>query len=45
MQAIRTIVHPTDFSDTSMEAFIHALRIAVTLKANLSILHVAVAND
>jgi nucleotide-binding universal stress UspA family protein len=45
MQAIRSIIHPTDFSDTSMEAFFHALRIAVTLKSNLSILHVAAASD
>jgi nucleotide-binding universal stress UspA family protein len=45
MKPIRSIVHPTDFSATSMEAFFHALRIAVTLKAHLSILHVAAAAD
>lgn len=38
---IRTIVHPTDFSEASASAFIHALRIAITAKAMLTILHVA----
>lgn len=39
--AIRSIVHPTDFSDASAEAFAHALRIALTAKCSLHILHVA----
>ena len=38
---IRTILHPTDFSDASTEAFVHALRIALAAKAMLYILHVA----
>ncbi len=42
---IRAIVHPTDFSDASTEAFIHALRIALTAKCPLTILHVAHAAD
>ena len=45
MLAIRSIVHPTDFSDASADAFAHALRIALTTKARLYILHVAVAAD
>jgi nucleotide-binding universal stress UspA family protein len=43
MLTLRTIVHPTDFSATSMEAFFHALRIAVTMKSELCILHVSAA--
>jgi nucleotide-binding universal stress UspA family protein len=45
MLDIRTIVHPTDFSSASMEAFAHALRIAVATKARLYILHVAAVSD
>ncbi len=45
MLAPRTIVHPTDFSDTSMEAFVHALRIALAMKSSLAILHVSAASD
>src|SRR5712691_6360645 len=45
MLAIRSIVHPTDFSDASADAFAHALRIALTLKCGLYILHVATARD
>ena len=37
----RTIIHPTDFSDASAEAFVHALRIALAAKARLYLLHVA----
>jgi nucleotide-binding universal stress UspA family protein len=43
--AIRSIVHPTDFSDASADAFAHALRIALTAKSRLYILHVATARD
>ncbi len=43
MLAIHSIVHPTDFSDASADAFAHALRIALTAKAKLYILHVAMA--
>ena len=38
---ISTIVHPTDFSEASASAFVHALRIAITAKATLTVLHVA----
>jgi nucleotide-binding universal stress UspA family protein len=34
------ILHPTDFSGSSHLAFAHALRLAVTNRANLSLLHV-----
>jgi nucleotide-binding universal stress UspA family protein len=37
----RTIIHPTDFSVASHEAFAHALRIALAARATLYILHVA----
>lgn len=36
----RFILHPTDFSGTSNLAFAHALRLAITNKADLSLLHV-----
>ncbi|MGN6571741.1 MAG: universal stress protein [Pseudolabrys sp.] len=42
---IRTIVHPTDFSDASAAAFIHALRIALAAKAKLYLIHVATGGD
>src|SRR6185369_492279 len=45
MQSIRSIVHPTDFSDASAEAFAHALRIALAAKCKLYVLHVAVPDD
>jgi nucleotide-binding universal stress UspA family protein len=45
MLAIHSIVHPTDFSDASTDAFAHALRIALTAKSRLYILHVAAARD
>ena len=45
MLAIRSIVHPTDFSDASADAFAHALRIALTTQASLYLLHVAVRAD
>jgi nucleotide-binding universal stress UspA family protein len=38
---IRTIVHPTDFSDTSAIAFAHALRIVLAAKSSLYLVHVA----
>jgi nucleotide-binding universal stress UspA family protein len=43
--AIRSIVHPTDFSEASAEAFAHALRIALTAKCGLTIVHVARDGD
>ena len=45
MLALRSIVHPTDFSDASAEAFVHALRIALTAKCGLTLLHVATPLD
>ncbi len=45
MLTLRSIVHPTDFSDASAEAFAHALRIALTAKCALSLVHVAAARD
>ena len=45
MTTIRTIVHPTDFSEASAEAFAHALRIALAEKSTLYLLHVAEADD
>ena len=38
--SIRSVVHPTDFSDLSFSAFAHALRIALATKSKLHILHV-----
>ncbi|HVZ50364.1 MAG TPA: universal stress protein [Pseudolabrys sp.] len=40
MLEIRSIVHPTDFSEASADAFAHALRIALNAKATLTLLHV-----
>src|SRR6516225_7644048 len=41
MNAIRSIVHPTDFSDLSAAAFAHALRIALAAKSKLHLIHVS----
>jgi nucleotide-binding universal stress UspA family protein len=41
MNAIRSIVHPTDFSDLSAAAFRHALRIALAARSQLHLLHVS----
>jgi nucleotide-binding universal stress UspA family protein len=38
--ALRAIAHPTDFSVASERAFDHALRIALSCKARLDLLHV-----
>jgi nucleotide-binding universal stress UspA family protein len=38
---IRSIVHPTDFSDLSAAAFVHALRIALAARSKLHLLHVS----
>jgi nucleotide-binding universal stress UspA family protein len=40
-----SIVHPTDFSDLSVDAFVHALRIAITAKSTLYLLHVGTDHD
>jgi nucleotide-binding universal stress UspA family protein len=37
----RTIVHPTDFSDLSADAFAHALRVALAMKSRLYLVHIA----
>lgn len=41
MPAIHTIMHPTDFSELSMNAFTHALSLSLAVKAKLYLLHVA----
>ncbi len=41
MPGFRAIAHPTDFSAASAAAFAHALRIALTVKCPLYILHVS----
>jgi nucleotide-binding universal stress UspA family protein len=38
--SIRSILHPTDFSDLSGAAFAHALRIALAARSKLQLLHV-----
>lgn len=42
--SIRTILHPTDFSDLSGAVFAHALRIALAARSKLQLLHI-VQND
>jgi nucleotide-binding universal stress UspA family protein len=42
---IRSVIHPTDFSDLSGKAFAHALRIALAAKSTLHLLHVAEHDD
>jgi nucleotide-binding universal stress UspA family protein len=41
----QTIVHPTDFSDASAHAFAHALRIVLTMRGTLYLVHVADSNS
>jgi len=45
MPALRSILHPTDFSEASAEAFVHALRIALTAKCGLTLLHIDSPQD
>ena len=40
MPSFRAIAHPTDFSEASAQAVVHALRIALKTKCPLHILHV-----
>ena len=40
LMPIRHILHPTDFSQASMAAFGHALRLGLNLKNDLTIMHV-----
>jgi nucleotide-binding universal stress UspA family protein len=42
---LQSIVHPTDFSDFSVDAFVHALRIALASKAKLYLLHVETGHE
>ena len=37
--AIRHVLHPSDFSDASRVAFVHALKVALITKARLSLIH------
>ena len=39
------IIHPTDFSDASMNAFAHALKIGLVAKCRLYVVHVAERKD
>lgn len=39
-QPLQSIVHPTDFSPASLDAFAHALRVALACKGVLHILHI-----
>jgi nucleotide-binding universal stress UspA family protein len=45
MSANLPIVHPTDFSDLSADAFVHALRIALAAKSKLYLLHVETGHE
>jgi nucleotide-binding universal stress UspA family protein len=38
---IKTIIHPTDFSDSSLDAFAHAMAFSLAAKCHLYIVHVA----
>lgn len=42
---IRSILAPTDFSDASVVAFAHALKVALGLKAQIDLFHVEPLND
>ncbi len=42
---IRSILVPTDFSDASVTAFVHALKLATVFKAKLDVFHVEPKND
>jgi nucleotide-binding universal stress UspA family protein len=45
MPEFHSIVHPTDFSELSMTAFAHALKIALITKGRLDIVHIASKHD
>ena len=45
MLRLRSIVHPTDFSDASAQAFVHALRIALNAKCALTLVHVGTGGE
>ena len=42
---VRSIFHPTDLSDASKVAFVHALKIALLTKSELNVLHVSPKED
>jgi nucleotide-binding universal stress UspA family protein len=42
---VKSIFHPSDFSDASEVAFAHALKIALAAKAELSVLHATVDSN
>jgi len=42
---VESIFHPSDFSEASEIAFVHALKIALVAKAKLSILHVNASSN
>ena len=42
---LRSIFHPSDFSEASEIAFVHALKFALTTGANLTMLHAAAGPD
>jgi nucleotide-binding universal stress UspA family protein len=44
-QIVKSILHPTDFSESSTTAFAHALALAVRRQTTLTLLHVGVGDD
>jgi nucleotide-binding universal stress UspA family protein len=44
-QALRTVFHPSDFSEASEVAFGHALKLALTARATLTMMHVYAQTD
>jgi nucleotide-binding universal stress UspA family protein len=38
---IRTVLHPSDFSEGSLVAFAHALKVALISKSKLVLIHVS----
>src|SRR5262252_4461973 len=41
----RSIVHPSDFSELSINAFAHALKLALVCRGRLDIVHIASHHD
>jgi nucleotide-binding universal stress UspA family protein len=42
---VESVFHPSDFSEASETAFVHALKIALVTRARLSVLHVSAASN
>jgi len=42
---LRSVFHPSDFSDTSYLAFVHALKLAIASRSHLTILHALAEYD